>query len=78
MNDLGHQVGKELLQKVQVPTLVIHSREDKSVPFSHAEWTLAHISHAELCESGVTGHFYWVGPDTQKVCQQLTTFLKAG
>ena len=78
MNDLGHRVGKELLQKVQVPTLVIHSREDRSVPFSHAEWALAHILNAELCESGITGHFYWVGPDTQRVSQQLTTFLKAG
>lgn len=77
VNDLGHTVGKELLQKVQVPTLVIHSREDKSVPFSHAEWSLAHISNAELFESGITGHFYWVGPDHQKVSQQLTTFFKA-
>lgn len=76
MNDLGHTVRKELLQKVQVPTLVIHSREDKSVPFSHAEWSLAHIPNAELCESGVTGHFYWLGPDYQRVSQQLTTFLK--
>jgi pimeloyl-ACP methyl ester carboxylesterase len=78
MNDLGHTVGKGLLQKVQAPTLVIHSREDKSVPFSHADWALAHIPNAELCESGITGHFYWVGPDTQRVNQQLITFLKAG
>jgi pimeloyl-ACP methyl ester carboxylesterase len=78
MNDLGHTVGKEVLQKIQLPTLVIHSREDKSVPFSHAEWALAHIPSAELCESGITGHFYWVGPDTQRVSQQLTTFLRAG
>jgi pimeloyl-ACP methyl ester carboxylesterase len=77
VNDLGHSVGKELLQKVQAPTLVLHSREDKSVPFSHAEWSLAHIPSAELCESGVTGHFYWVGPDYRRVSQRLSTFLKA-
>jgi pimeloyl-ACP methyl ester carboxylesterase len=78
INDLGHTVGQELLRKIQIPTLVIHSREDKSVPFSHAEWALAHIPNAELCESGITGHFYWVGPDYQRVSQQLTTFLKTG
>ena len=77
MNDLLHTVGEEYLQKVQIPTLVIHSREDKSVPFTHAEWSLAHIPNAELCESGVTGHFYWVGPDYQRVIQQSTTFIKA-
>jgi pimeloyl-ACP methyl ester carboxylesterase len=78
MNDLGHTVGDEVLQKIQVPTLVIHSREDKSVPFTHAEWALSHIRNAELCESGVTGHFYWLGPDYRRVSQQLTTFLKTG
>jgi len=77
LNDLTHTVGKELLQRVKLPALVIHSREDKSVPFTHAEWSLANIPHAELCESGVTGHFYWVGPDCQRVSQQLTTFLSS-
>jgi pimeloyl-ACP methyl ester carboxylesterase len=77
MNDLTHMAEKESLQRVQAPTLVIHSREDKSVPFSHAEWSLAHIPNAQLCESGVTGHFYWVGPDYQRVSQRLITFLKA-
>jgi pimeloyl-ACP methyl ester carboxylesterase len=77
MNDLTHTLGKDFLQRVQAPTLVIHSREDKSVPFSHAEWSLAHIPNAQLCESGATGHFYWVGPDYQRVSQQLTTFFKA-
>jgi pimeloyl-ACP methyl ester carboxylesterase len=75
-NDLTHTVGKGLLQRVKVPTLVIHSREDKSVPFSHAEWSLAQIPNAELCESGFTGHFYWVGPDYQRVGRRLVNFLK--
>jgi pimeloyl-ACP methyl ester carboxylesterase len=75
MNDLTHTVGSELLQKVQAQTLVIHSRKDKSVPFSHAEWARAHIPNAELCESGITGHFYWVGPDYQRVSQKLVSFL---
>lgn len=77
LNDLMHTIGKELLQKVQAPTLIIHSREDKSVPFTHAEWSLAHIPNAELCESGVTGHFYWVGPDYQRISHQLISFFRA-
>ena len=77
VNDLTHVLEKELLQKVRMPTLVIHSREDKSVPFSHAEWSLANTANAEFCESGATGHFYWVGPDYRRVSQKLTMFLKA-
>jgi pimeloyl-ACP methyl ester carboxylesterase len=77
INDLTHTVGKELLQKIQAPTLIVHSREDKSVPFPHAEWSRAHIPHAELCESGVTGHFYWVGPDYPRLSQKLISFFRA-
>jgi pimeloyl-ACP methyl ester carboxylesterase len=75
LNDLTHSVGAELLQKVAVPALVIHSREDASIPFSHAEWSLQHIPHAEFCEGGFSGHFYWIGPDYQEICRRLVTFL---
>ncbi len=76
LNDLTHTVGKELLEAISQPTLVIHSREDKSVPFSHAEWSLEHIPQAELCESGCTGHFFWVGPDYPRISQRLVAFLQ--
>ncbi len=75
LNDLSHSVDEDLLRSVTVPTLVIHSREDRSVPFSHAEWSLAHIPQAELCEAGLTGHFYWVGPDYPSISQRLVDFL---
>jgi len=37
LNDLTHTVGTDTLTAICPPTLVIHSREDKSVPFAHAE-----------------------------------------
>jgi len=77
LNDLGHSVETETLHSIVAPTLVIHSREDKSVPFQHAEWSLAHIRNSRLCESGLTGHFYWVGPDYQRVSQELVSFLRS-
>jgi pimeloyl-ACP methyl ester carboxylesterase len=76
LNDLTHTVGAELLESVTQPTLVVHSREDSSVPFSHAEWSLRHIPHAELCEAGFTGHFFWVGPDFARISQRMITFLR--
>jgi pimeloyl-ACP methyl ester carboxylesterase len=75
MNDNSQTVGAALLQQVHQPTLVIHSREDNSVPFTHAEWSLQHIPHAELCESGFTGHFFWVGPDFPGISQRMIRFL---
>jgi pimeloyl-ACP methyl ester carboxylesterase len=64
-----------LLSTVRQPTLVVHSREDKSVPFAHAEWSLKHIPQAELRESGLTGHFSWIGPDFQRISQRMIAFL---
>jgi pimeloyl-ACP methyl ester carboxylesterase len=78
LNDLTHTVGVDLLQAVTQPVLVVHSREDKSVPFSHAEWALEHIPQAELCESGFSGHFIWVGPDYPAISQRMVSFLQAG
>ena len=76
LNDATHTVGEELLQAVSMPVLVIHSREDKSVPFSHAEWSLQHLSQATLYEAGFTGHFIWVGPDYKEISEQMIAFLQ--
>lgn len=73
--DMQHTVGKELLEAISQPTLVVHSREDASVPFSHAEWSLANIPQAELCEGGSTGHFFWIGDDFPRISQRIVAFL---
>ena len=77
LNDATHTVGAGLLARVHQPTLVVHSREDRSVPFSHAEWSLKNIPNAELCEAGCTGHFFWVGPDASRIAQSVVAFLRA-
>ena len=75
LNDGTHTVGKDLLRAISQPTLVVHSREDNSVPFSHAEWSLENIPQAKLCEAGFTGHFFWIGPDFDFISQQMAEFL---
>ena len=76
LNDLTHVVTRELMQGVLSPTLIIHSREDASIPFQHAEWSMEHIPNVRLCESGFTGHFYWIGPDYQRICESMINFLR--
>jgi pimeloyl-ACP methyl ester carboxylesterase len=76
LNDGTQTVGADLLERVHQPTLVIHSWEDNSVPFAHAEWSLAHIPQAELCEAGFTGHFFWIGPDFTRISQRMAAFLQ--
>jgi pimeloyl-ACP methyl ester carboxylesterase len=76
LTDLCHTVGKDRLQEITQPTLIIHSREDKDVPFSHAEWALENIPRAELCEAGFTGHFFCVGPDFLRISHRMVAFLQ--
>ena len=76
LNDLTHTVGEDVLRVIHQPTLVIHSREDRAVPFCHAEWALQHIPQAELCEAGYTGHFFWIGPDFPRLSERMVEFLK--
>jgi pimeloyl-ACP methyl ester carboxylesterase len=76
LNDLTHTVTTELMQKIISPTLIIHSREDASIPFDHAEWSLENIPTARLCETGFTGHFYWIGPDYRRICASMIEFLQ--
>jgi pimeloyl-ACP methyl ester carboxylesterase len=74
--DNAQTVGADLLEAIRQPVLVIHSREDNAVPFSHAEWSIQHIPQAELCEAGITGHFFWVDPSFPRICQEIVSFLK--
>ena len=72
----AHTVGAGLLRLVQQPTLVIHSREDHWVPFAHAKWSLKHIPQTELCESGFTGHFFWIGQTLSTSANGWSRFSK--
>jgi pimeloyl-ACP methyl ester carboxylesterase len=76
LTDATHTVGADLLKTVTQPTLLIHSREDNSVPFTHSEWSLEHIPQAELCEAGFTGHFFWIGPDFVRISRRMLDFLQ--
>jgi TAP-like protein len=60
---------------VDQPTLVIATRYDGGVPFSHAQALTAAISHAELVESQADSHFIWLGPDWPAISEKIRVFL---
>ena len=76
LNDLTRTVGDGVLGAIRQPVLVIHSLEDRAVPFGRAGWALEHIPQAELCEAGYTGHFFWIGPDFQRLSERMIAFLE--
>ncbi|MGS2648914.1 alpha/beta fold hydrolase, partial [Streptosporangium sp. LJ11] len=64
--------------QVTQPALVIASRTDRSVPFTHAESLAATIPRAELAESRADGHMIWFAPDYPAIAAKIKDFLAAG
>jgi pimeloyl-ACP methyl ester carboxylesterase len=66
------------LADVTQPSLVIASRRDGAVPFTHAQALTAGLPHAELLESSADSHFVWFGDDWPAVAARMRDFLSAG
>jgi pimeloyl-ACP methyl ester carboxylesterase len=73
--DLEHQTEKEVLQKIEVPTLIMHSKYDNSVSFEHAEYAAANIKGSEIYADDFWGHLIWIGRGREKRDKKLLEFL---
>lgn len=73
--DLEHQTTKKVLQKIEVPTLIIHSKYDKSVSYEHAEYAAENIKDSEIYADDFWGHLIWIGKNKKKRDKKLLGFL---
>lgn len=67
----------DVTARIGQPTLVIATRTDRGVPFSHAQSLASAIRHAELVESKADSHFVWLGADWPAIAERIQTFLNA-
>jgi pimeloyl-ACP methyl ester carboxylesterase len=75
--DLKSQPMVAVLNKIVAPTLVAHSKEDKSVDFESAEYSVKNIKSAELFVSPTWSHFPWFGPHSEEELERVISFLKS-
>ena len=73
VNDLRRS--PDLTSAVGQPTLIIASRNDRGVPFTHAESLRTGIHRATLVESRAAGHFVWFSSDWPTVAERIRKFL---
>lgn len=73
LNDLSPT--PDVTADVDQPTLVIATRNDRGVPFAHAESLADAIPHAELVESQADSHFVWCAPDWPVIAERIRVFL---
>ncbi len=76
VHDVEHRVKN--INEITCPTLIIHSRNDASVPFLHAEYAHKMIKNSELFEAPTDSHFIYLGPGSREVLEKRMAFIKTG
>lgn len=77
MSDIDHDPETGLLSKIKCKTLIIHSRNDNSVPFEHAEHAHRMIKESKLIGlNNEWAHLFWIGKDSDESIQQTIEFIE--
>jgi len=77
MIDIDHDIESETITKVKCPTFIIHSRNDNSVLFEHAEHANKMISNSNLIGlDNEWGHLFWIGKDSEESIKQTIEFIE--
>jgi len=66
------------INEITCPTLIIHSKNDASVPFSHAEYAHKKIKNSVLFEAPTDSHFLYLGPGSREVLERRMAFIETG
>jgi pimeloyl-ACP methyl ester carboxylesterase len=62
---------------VKVPTLIVHSKHDKSVPLSHPHILAQQIPHAHLYLSDAESHLFWFSSHYIEIKKAMDEFLES-
>ncbi|WP_341279640.1 alpha/beta hydrolase [Paenibacillus sp. FSL H8-0537] len=63
------------LGSIKAPTLIMHSKNDRSVTPSHAKNAKAHIVHSEAFILDAWGHLIWIGKHAAEFERKQIAFL---
>ena len=78
MIDLDQDLSRDVLQKVQCPTLIVHSKNDKIVLPEHAFHAKDHIPNSKIYwVENSTGHLIWIGEEAETTTNYIAQFLSS-
>jgi pimeloyl-ACP methyl ester carboxylesterase len=67
---------RPLLERIRVPTLVLHRRGDRCVPVESGRYLATHIPQARYVEAPGDDHWWWVG-DTSPLHDEIERFIRS-
>ncbi len=77
LNDIEQNINDEEIAKTKCPTLIIHSKNDNSVPFEHALHSNKMIDNSMIIElNNEWGHLFWIGADSKKSIKKILEFIE--
>jgi pimeloyl-ACP methyl ester carboxylesterase len=77
MCDIDHSIESDLISKIKCPTLIIHSKNDNSVLFEHAEYAKKMIQNSVLIGlDNNWGHLFWIGNDADESIRKTIEFIQ--
>lgn len=76
LNDMDQRIAHSTIARIKCPTLIIHSKNDNSVPFEHALHSKKIINNSTLVElKNEWGHLFWIGEDSLPSILQTMRFI---
>lgn len=76
INDIDQNVSGESFKMIKAPSLVIHSKNDNSVPYEHAVHSHKLIKNSILVElDNEWGHLFWMGRDSEESIKKVLEFI---
>jgi pimeloyl-ACP methyl ester carboxylesterase len=77
MYDIEHDIEDDQISKINCPCLIVHSKNDNSVSFEHAEFACKMIKNATLLElDNEWGHLFWIGNDSYESIKKVIEFIE--
>ena len=77
LNDIDQRVADKSLINIKIPTLIIHSENDNSVPIEHAIHANNMIENSQLeILQNRWGHMIWMGEDSEIATGKIVKFIE--
>ena len=76
VTDLDQELNSDIIAKIKTPTLIIHSKNDKSVSIEHPKYARQNIENSQtVWLNNKWGHLIWLGTESKNNIKHITTFL---
>jgi len=77
INDINQNIDDNIIQKIECPTLIIHSESDNIVPIEFAKYSNSKIKNFKLeVLNNEWGHLFWIGDDSKNSITKTINFIE--